>query len=413
MIPLLRPLRQRPVALLWSGLALSAIGDQAYAVAFAWIAVEAFGAAAGWLVALGPLALLLALVVGGRQADRSAPLRAMIGADLLRAAILLGVVAAWSATGTPSAPALVAAVVALAAGQAVFRPALGSVIPRLVDDSRSLPAANALLDATERIARLVGPALVGALAIVLPIQHMLTFDAATFAASAAALWAIERHHPVQATLPGVGGSILASMAHGVRTVRRHRLLGYVLVMSGPVNGAWYAVFFLLLPLMIARNGLVGPGGTGIAAYGLVISAYGFTNLLANLVVGSRPMPARPGRQIGLGNALLGCGMSGLAVIEAAGLPQSALLASYALAAACSAVGGPMLDIPTAVLLQTELPRADIQAATRAIMAMNQLGLLLALLAAPVLVAVLPLPAVVGLAGASVIAFGLVGIRRYT
>ncbi len=411
MIPLLRPLRQRPVALLWSGLALSAIGDQAYAVAFAWIAVEAFGAAAGWLVALGPLALLLALVVGGQQADRWAPLRAMIGADLLRAAVLLGAVAAWSATGAPSAPALIAAVVALAAGRAVFDPALRSVIPRLVDDPRSLPAANALLDATERIARLVGPALVGALAVVLPIRHMLTFDAATFAASAAALWAIERRHPVSATLPQVG-SILASMAHGIRTVRRHRLLGYVLVTSGPLNVAWYAVFFLLLPLMIARNGLVGPGGTGIAAYGLVISAYGSTNLLANLVVGSRPMPARPGRQIFLGNVLLGCGMSGLAVIEAAGLPPSALLASYALAAACSAVGGPMQDIPTAVLMQTELPRTDIQAATRAFMAVNQFGLLLALLAAPALVAVLPLPAVVGLAGASVIAFGLIGMRRY-
>ena len=46
----------------------------------------------------------------------------------------------------------------------------------------------------------------------------------------------------------------------------------------------------------ARNGLVGPGGSGVAAYGAVISAYGCTNLLANLVIGSRPMPARPGRQ---------------------------------------------------------------------------------------------------------------------
>ena len=72
----------------------------------------------------------------------------------------------------------------------------------------------------------------------------------------------------------------------------------------------------------------------------------------------------------------------------------------------------MQDIPTAVLMQTELPRADIQAATRAFMAVNQFGLLLTLLATPALVAVLPLPAVIGLAGVSVVAFGLIGLRRY-
>jgi hypothetical protein len=51
---LVRPLRQPTMALLWSGLALSSVGDQAYAVTFTWIAVEAFGAAAGWVVAMGP-----------------------------------------------------------------------------------------------------------------------------------------------------------------------------------------------------------------------------------------------------------------------------------------------------------------------------------------------------------------------
>ena len=64
--------------------------DQAYAVAFTWIAVEAFGAAAGWLAAVGPAVVLLTLVFGGRLADGWAPLRAMLGADVARAAALLG-----------------------------------------------------------------------------------------------------------------------------------------------------------------------------------------------------------------------------------------------------------------------------------------------------------------------------------
>ncbi len=415
---LVRPLRQPAMALLWGGLALSSIGDQAYAVAFTWIAVEAFGPAAGWLVAMGPLVVLLTLVFGGRLADGWAPLRAMLGADVVRAAVLLGVVAAWSATGAPSPAALVAAVAVLGAGQAVFLPALQAVIPALAADPSVLPAANALLDATERIARLVGPALVGALVIVLPIRHMLTVDAGTFLASAAALLAIQRHARLPAARrpdppgPASPGSVLASMAHGIRVVRRHCVLGYVLAVSGLLNAAWYAVFFLILPLMVARNGLTGPGGSGVAAYGAVISAYGCTNLLANLAVGSRPMPARPGRQIFLGNLFVGAGICGLAVIEATGLPSTALLPSYAAAAAFCAVGGPMQDIPVAVLRQTELPRPDIQAATRAFIAANQGGLLLGLVAAPVLLWLLPLPAVVALCGGAILAIGMVGLRRY-
>jgi hypothetical protein len=57
---LLRPLRDAPIALLWGGLATSAVGDQLYAVVLSWIAVAVFGAAAGYLI---PTALI---------ADRSA-----------------------------------------------------------------------------------------------------------------------------------------------------------------------------------------------------------------------------------------------------------------------------------------------------------------------------------------------------
>ncbi len=409
---LVRPLRQPAMALLWGGLALSAVGDQAYAVAFTWIAVEAFGAAAGWLAAVGPLVVLLTLAFGGRLADGWAPLRAMLGADVARAAALLGVVVAWEAGGAPSPSALLAAVAVLGAGQAVFRPALQSVIPALVADPSTLPAANALLDATERIARLLGPALVGALVVVLPIRHMLTVDAATYLVSAAALLAIQRHARLPATRSAAPGNLLASMLHGVRVVRRHRLLGYVLAGKAPLNGTWYAVFFLILPLMVARNGLVGPGGSGVAAYGTVISAYGCTNLLANLVIGSRPMPARPGRQIFVGNLCMGVGICALALVEAAGLPNALLLPAYAAIAAFCAVSGPMQDIPVAVLTQTALARADIQAAARAFLAGNQLGNLLGLVIAPVLLGLLPVPLVVALCGAPYVVFGAVGLRRY-
>ena len=115
-----QPLRGAPVALLWGGLSLSALGDQLYAVAMTWIAVQVVGSNAGYLAALQSAVVLLAVLGIGRWADRWDHQRSMIGADLSRAAILLAVVIVWLATGGPSAAQLVAAIVVLAAGQAVF-----------------------------------------------------------------------------------------------------------------------------------------------------------------------------------------------------------------------------------------------------------------------------------------------------
>ena len=149
---ILQPLRGRSMALLWAGLSLSAIGDQLYAVALTWIAVEALGSNAGYLTALQALIALLAVLSIGVWADRWEQSRAMIAADLASAAALLGVVASALATGRTGIAGLACAIVVLSLGQAVFKPALQAVIPTVVDDARLLPAANGLLDATQRIA---------------------------------------------------------------------------------------------------------------------------------------------------------------------------------------------------------------------------------------------------------------------
>src|SRR5690242_12282980 len=152
---LLQPLRSRSIALLWGGMSLSAIGDQLYAVALSWIAVSVFGAAAGYLTALQGFVVLLAALGIGRWADRWEPQASLIGADLARAGTLILVVAAWLASGAPGPASLVVAVIILAGGQAVFQPALQTVLPCLAADIRLLPATNGLIDTSERTARLL------------------------------------------------------------------------------------------------------------------------------------------------------------------------------------------------------------------------------------------------------------------
>ncbi len=405
------PLRNPSTALLWAGLSLSAIGDQLYGVGVGWIGVGLLGARAGYLTSLQFAVLLMAALGIGRWADGWEQRRSMIGADLIRALVLLLVVAAWMAAGTPSATGLVVAIVVLGLCQAVFQPALQTVLPGVVADAAMLPAANGLLDATDRSARLIGPGLVGVLASLVPTVHFLTIDAVSFLCSAAALLWIGRLRPgLTSPRASVREAAWRGVLRGVRALRAYPLLGYNLKASGLMNGAWYALFFFALPLAIEQRGIHGPGGAGLGAYGLVISAYGSTNLAATLIFGSRLMPARPQFQMYGGSILTGLGM--MLIAPALLLPAQWVLPGLMASAALSAIGGPMKDIPMAVLRQTRLAPADMGAAMRALMAVNSAGTLAALLLAPSLTAsVGVLPVIVG-CGAVVVAVAVVALGLF-
>jgi len=378
-----------------------------FAVALAWVAVGAFGTAAGYLTALQAATVLVVALFAGRWADRREHRRLMITADLGRAAVLIGVVAAWLLHGSPPGWTLVAAVLALAAGQALFRPALQATIPAVVTEVAMLPAANALLDTTERIARLLGPGIVGLLSALLPLVHFVTVDAATFLASALALTGIGRLRTLPDAAPPEAETVLRSAVRGFVALRRHGLLGYIVMTTGVVLGGWYAAMFLGLPLMLERGG----AGGGIGAYGLVIASYGATNLLAVIVVGSRRVPARPAAMVFGGLALVG---TGTALMGVAGMALHGrwLLPGLCAAAALGAIGGPMEDVAVAVLRQTRLPRADQPAAMRAFLVSGNLGLLLAFAVAPSLFTALGAAPTVVLCGLSLVAVAAAGIVRH-
>jgi DHA3 family macrolide efflux protein-like MFS transporter len=392
---ILAPLRHRAIALLWTGLATSAIGDQLYAVALAWIGVSVFGTRAGYLSALSSGCLLISALAIGHWADRWDRRRTMMTADLVRAAVLAALVVAWSLCGAAPALGLVLAVIVLAMGQACFEPALQAVLPGVTPEPRLLPAANALLDATDRIARLLGPGLVAVLASLIPVKHFLTLDALTFLVSALAMALVGRvrtHHDAGPPLP-----ILATITRGFRATARQPLLWYALRTSPVWNGAWVCAYLFALPLLIARHHITGLGGSGVGAYGLVISAYGCTNLLATLVVGSRDIPRHPQRLVLTGKVVNGTGTGLLAL--AGLLPPHLALPALAAAAAFAAVGGPMGDIPIAVLRQTALPASEIPAAMRAYLVASSSGALIALVIAPTLIQHLGLfPIMLGCAG---------------
>jgi len=354
-------------------MALSALADQSFNVVLSWVAVVAFGTAAGYLAVLqGAVGLSVALLVG-HFADRFAPLAVMRASLLLRAGALGLVAGTWAVAGQPVGWVLVLAVAVLAAGMALFRPAVQVALPGLTREAAMLPAANALVDTTERIARLLGPGLLSLAAGVVPLVWFVGLEMAGFVGAALVVAGLARRFPVPAARP-VREGMATAIARGFVAVRAHRLLFMLLLMTAPMNGAWYAAMFLGTPLIIEALGIRVAGGSGLAAFGLVIATYGGANLLATLVVGNLGQPRRPGLVILWGYAVLGAGIVGMG-IAAMMLPAGWVLAGLLAGAAVSGAGAPMMDVATATVRQTELARGDLPAAVRAFMVVNYLGLL--------------------------------------
>ena len=90
---LLRPLRERDFALLWTGMTVSLLGDGIYTVAVAWQVYELSNRPSALaLVGLSWTAgLVLFILLAGVLSDRLDRRRVMVGADLLRAVVQVGI----------------------------------------------------------------------------------------------------------------------------------------------------------------------------------------------------------------------------------------------------------------------------------------------------------------------------------
>jgi len=142
-----------------------------------------------------------------------------------------------------------------------------------------------------------------------------------------------------------------------------------------------------------------------------VACYGIGNLGGTLVFGNLALPRRRAPRVFGG--ILVFGGATVAMAAAMLLPPGWQLAGIAAAAAVAAIGGPMQDIVTATLRQTEVAPADVAAAMRAYMVSVQAGTVLAMVAAPSLVGAIG-PAGVVLGGGLVYlvvgAYGLARVR---
>jgi MFS family permease len=256
---------------------VSELGDAFQYIALMWFA----------LVAAGPLGVIAvrladsipALVFGlhgGVIADRWDRRRVMIGADLVRGAVLIPVAVA-GLTGHLPLAVLVAAAFVLTAATSYFDPAYGGLLPALVD-RRNVQQANGLVRATADALSVGGWAVAGLLLTVLPISAFFALNAASFFLSALLLAGVRARGRVEADAPP------PRVREGFAALRPRPVLAASVVVLGVAVTLSSGTWIVGVPQLV-RSTL----GLGAGSFSLVAASYALGSICAGTVLARRPV----------------------------------------------------------------------------------------------------------------------------
>lgn len=386
-------LRNRQIALLWSALVLSAIGDELYGIALVWLAAETLGYMAGYVVALQIAVALAVGITCGGLADGRNPQRTMIASDLTRAAaVLLPPVWYYASGETPPIPVVAISIVILASARPFFDPTLQSVLPKLSQSPENLQAINGLFDAMRRIARIIGPSCAALLLPLIALMDFFTINAFTFLFSAWAVSLLRGLRPSAQSSDSATPStrISTSLLDGFHMLSRSHVLRFHLIGLGLQSGAWYLGLIVAVALRIKSN-----NPDDLSAFGLVVATYGLGNVAANLVV--TEVKART-TLISIGRIVSGVGFLGIAL-----LPSTS---GMMLSAALAAIGAPLTQVPLTTRIQTFYSPSELRPVFRIGLYSEWAFTLLFLISSPaVLLAISPTGAIL----LTAVIYGVLGV----
>ncbi|WP_435133090.1 MFS transporter [Actinacidiphila sp. bgisy144] len=356
----------------------SLLGDSVYFLALGFAAAKvAPPAEVGVVMAVGAVPRALLLLGGGVVADRFGPRLVVIGSDAVRCVLILAAAAVLALTA-PGLWLLIALALVFGVVDALFLPAVGALPPRLVtgDQLVRLQGMRALAVRTGNIA---GPPLGGLamglggastafavagglFALSVPLLLGTRIGASAHRDDPAAGLAArarpdglaepgELAEPAAPTAPtelaapdgpagpdGLAapaeladrGTAWAELRDGLRYVRRHRLVG-PLVLSGAVSE-----FGLAGPLNIGMVLLARQRGWGSAGYGWIIAAFGAGAAASALLLTVRGRVRRAGVvQV----ATLFAGSAAIGLIGAAPVLGAAVVLALLAGLICGICGG--------------------------------------------------------------------------
>jgi MFS family permease len=290
---MLRILRQRNFALLWTGGLISMTGDWVLIVglpAVVYLRTGSTLATAGMVLSYLVPSIALGSIAGV-FVDRWDRRRLMIAVDLLLAAGLLPLLAV-DALGIWVAYAVL---ILLSCLERLFHPAEMALLPKLLEGGREeLVTANALSGLNQNVARIVGPVIGGAAVALGGLMAVALIDAASFVLSALLILAIRTR--TSQTRPGAAADSTAeapleeaAASAWARLVREWRA-GLGVVASHPVLRA-LLVFFIItrigegLTMTLYFPWAVNALHSDAAGYGWLLSIQAVGGLAGALVIG--------------------------------------------------------------------------------------------------------------------------------
>ncbi|SIT05926.1 Predicted arabinose efflux permease, MFS family [Kroppenstedtia eburnea] len=154
-------LRNRRFVMVWLAGTLSGLALSVYLLTESWYVVRGLGRpeGLGWVLMATTLPRLFLMMIGGVAADRFSKTRILFWSDFTRCLLVAGMVGLL-AVGGLSYGGLIIFALCFGVLDAFFWPAAQSLVPALVAKEQ-LTRANALVQTTQQVSMVVGPALAG------------------------------------------------------------------------------------------------------------------------------------------------------------------------------------------------------------------------------------------------------------
>ena len=254
---------------------ISLAGSQMTWVALPWFVLTTTGSATRMAIVVGVEAAALGIFgfAAGNVAARLGPRRTMIVCDAARAP-LMAAIPLLHALDLLSFPLLLALVFAVGAFGTPSFASKAAIVPAIVgEDEGAVGEANALLQIATRAPLILGPPLAGVLIGVVGATTVLVIDAATFAVGALLIALFVRvGRAIEETEESRG------LAAGVRFLLGERLLRpwSIAIVVGDV--AWTA-FFVAMPFLVLTR-----YGDHPEMLGWILGGFGVGAVIGNLVI---------------------------------------------------------------------------------------------------------------------------------
>lgn len=284
----LKPFGQRDFALLWTGYAVSLLGDGMFMVAISWqtLAISNHASTLGMVWLVWMLVHLAALVAAGPLTDR-VDRKLILGAAACAGMVSIGAIGVLSVSGRLQVWELLLCAGVFGGGEAFYGPAFNAVIPDLIPEEM-LAAANSVRQFIRPIVfRLAGPAIGGLLIATTRPGVAFLVDAATFVAVLVALLFIRsstKPQPAEDEQP----SLIRSTREGFAYVRAQRWLWQALLVFAVTTALELGPLQVLVPFFVKNT--LHQNATGLGVY---FAAGGLGALIASWSFAAKGMPGRP------------------------------------------------------------------------------------------------------------------------